>query len=241
MKHIGPYKIDEASLNRAYQHVVEKKSKSWGIMTAYRYANTPKENKLRNKELEGYLKSLGLGFFKVEGHWQECQDSNLNYVECPKDKLQDSVEESFFIPNISKDEIHQLGNKFEQDAVIYGGRDTNGSANLIFKNGETEDIGTFQPGKIEQAYSKLKGGRTWVFKKTGEVPKTEPELKFEPKAAPSKNPSMKLKSLLPKDVLNKMVKNPETGRMIKAKSALKYDKTSPVYKAVVNMVKMAKK
>lgn len=237
----GKYTMDEASLTRAYQHVVQQKVPSWGVMTAYRYANSPKENRMRNKQLESDLRGMGLGFFKVEGHWQECQDSSLNYIDCPKDKLQDSVEESLFVPNISAEQIHQLGKKYEQDAVIYGGKDTNGNANLIFKNGEKEDIGSFQPGKIEQAYSKLKGGRTWVFKQTGEAPKTEPEV--QPKAEPKKdtNKPIKLKSLLPKGVGDRMVKNPDTGKMIKMKSALKYDKQSPVHQTAVKMLQMLKK
>ena len=41
---------------------------------------------------------------------------------------------------------------------------------------------------------------------------------------------MSLKSLLPKD-LDKKIKNPETGKMIKIKSALQYDKTSKAHKA----------
>ena len=41
---------------------------------------------------------------------------------------------------------------------------------------------------------------------------------------------MSLKSLLPKD-LDKKVKNPDTGKMIKVSSALKYDKDTKAYKA----------
>ena len=47
---------------------------------------------------------------------------------------------------------------------------------------------------------------------------------------------MSLKSLLPKN-LNKTIKNPDTGRTIKVKSALGYDKQSKVYKAAANLVK----
>ena len=69
--------------------------------------------------------------------------------------------------------------------------------------------------------------------------------KVEPKAEPASqtmvaNPTQ-LKSLLPKGIADKLVKNPETGKMIKVKSALKYDKESPVYKATVAMVQKAKK
>lgn len=51
----------------------------------------------------------------------------------------------------------------------------------------------------------------------------------------------KLKSMVPKSVLDKKVKNPDTGRQIKVTSALGYDKKSPVYKAAANMLKQSKK
>ena len=235
MKHKGPYKLDEASLGRAYQHIIQKKVPSWGMMTAYRYINSPKENDQRNKELEKDLRSLGYGFFKVEGHWQECQDANLNYVDCPKDKLQDSVEESLFVPGISKEHAEKLCKKYEQDAVIYGGKDTGGDAHLIFKNGGEENIGQFEPGKVAQAYSKLKGGKSFVF----QAKKKEEPAKFEP-GEPKKD-NMKLKSLLPKGILDKTVKNPDTGKMIKVKSALKYDDDAQVKQAAKVMIKTALK
>jgi hypothetical protein len=45
-----------------------------------------------------------------------------------------------------------------------------------------------------------------------------------------KGNNMSLKSLLPKD-LDKKVKNPETGNMVKIKTALGYDKNTKAYKA----------
>ena len=45
-----------------------------------------------------------------------------------------------------------------------------------------------------------------------------------------KTNDMSLKSLLPKD-LDKKIKNPETGKMIKIKSALQYDKNTKAHKA----------
>jgi len=47
----------------------------------------------------------------------------------------------------------------------------------------------------------------------------------------------KLKSMLPKGALDKTIKNPDTGREIKVKSALGYDKKSSVYKAATSMLK----
>ncbi len=220
-------RLDEASLGRVLQHIEGKKNvKNWGMLTAYRYANTPYENKKLNKELETELRQMGHGFFKVEGHWVECQDQNLSYDDCPENLLKDAVEESLFVPNISAKEIHNLGKKYQQDAVIFGGEQTKGNATLIFKDGKVENIGKFSPDKIQQAYSKLKGGKTFVF---------QPE---EPKVSDDET---KLMDLMPKDVLNKKVKNPETGNMVKVQTALSYDEKHPAYKAATTMVKMATK
>jgi len=234
MKHCGPFMMDEASLSRAYQHVVEKKSDSWGMATAYRYANSKKENLAANKRLEQDLRKMGYGYFKVEGHWQECQDPNVNYTDCPKDKLRDSTEESLFVPNIKKEEMEKLCKKYEQDAVIYGDKDND--AHLIYKNGQSENIGKFQPAKVAQAYSKLKGGRTFIFGKDEPKKKEEPKKDIFGKQLDTKADINKLTSLLPKDVLNKTVKNPKTGNTIKVKSALSYDKKSPVFQAAKQLI-----
>jgi len=61
--------------------------------------------------------------------------------------------------------------------------------------------------------------------KNSEKEKQIPNKKEQPKSG-----DMKLKNLLPKD-LDKKVKNPETGKMIKIKSALQYDKNTPAHKA----------
>ncbi len=38
-------RLDEASLGRVLQHIEGKKNvKNWGMLTAYRYANTPNQN-----------------------------------------------------------------------------------------------------------------------------------------------------------------------------------------------------
>jgi hypothetical protein len=220
-------KLDEASLGRVLQHVQGKKNvKNWGMMTAYRYANTPNQNKTLNKKLEGELRKMGHGFFKVEGHWVECQDGNLSYEDCPKNLLKDAIEESLFVPNISAKEIHKLGKKYGQDAVIFGGEQTKGNATLIFKDGKVENIGKFSPNKIQQAYSKLKGGKTFVF---------NPE---EPKVSDDET---KLIDLMPKAALDKKVKNPQTGNMVKVKTALSYDEKHPAFKAATSLVAMMNK
>ena len=60
--------------------------------------------------------------------------------------------------------------------------------------------------------------------------KTQSKSKEVTKPTSAKGNDMSLKSLLPKD-LDKKVKNPDTGKMIKLKTALGYKKDSKAYKA----------
>ncbi|NBU81610.1 MAG: DUF3293 domain-containing protein [Flavobacteriaceae bacterium] len=230
--------LTEASLGRVLQHIQGKKNvKSWGVVTAYRYGNTPSENRQANERLASELRAKGLGFFKLEGHWQECQDKSVNYFDCPKDKLKDSIEISLFVPNISIKDIHALGNQFEQDSVLYGGEDTKGNGVLVYKNGRVENVGEMHPDNMQQAYSKLRNTKkVFAFQRKKGDRKTLPNL---PGSSAEKDD--KLIKLLPKDILNKTVKNPETGRNIKVQSALRYQDDAPVKKNAMSLVQMMQK
>jgi len=227
----GRYDINEASLGRIYQHVVSNpKMKNWGVVTASRGELTPAENKQRNKELENDLRKLGYGFVHVDGMWQECRKPDTEYKDCPDDMKVPTEEKSLFIPNISQEHIQALGKKYQQDSVLFADEKTKAKGEATFidsKSGEAFNIGKFAPGKIAQGYSKMKGGKVFTF---------EPEA--EPKVEPKKD-DMKLKSLLPKGILDKTVKNPDTGKMIKVKSALKYDDNHKVKQAAKAMIKTA--
>ena len=88
--------------------------------------------------------------------------------------------------------------------------------------------------KLKEKYPNIKMKVSHV---KHDIPKA-PEKKFNhtqkekevTKRETPKGNDMSLKSLLPKD-LDKKVKNPKTDKMIKIKSALQYDKNSPVFKA----------
>jgi hypothetical protein len=233
----GRYELDEASMGRIYQHIVSNpKTNSWAVITASRGENSPAENAKRNKDLENDLRKMGLGFVHADGMWRECKNQSIEYKDCPEELKVPSEEKVLFIPNIPKDKAVELGKKYQQDSVLYADEETKAKGEATFidsKSGEEFNIGKFTPGKVAQGYTKMKGDKVFTFLQPGE--KGE-----KPKEQPKKN-DMKLKSLVPKGVLDKMVKNPETGNMIKLKSALKKDKTSPVYRTAVGMVKQSKK
>lgn len=176
------FKLDEASLGRVYQHVTGQKGiTSWGMITAYRSTNSKKDNIKVNKQLQSDIRSENLGYFEVEGHWRECQDPNVAYEDCPDSKLKDSIEVSLFVPGISKDTISKLCKKYNQDAVVYSGKDTEGKVVLIFRNGSTQVIGSkFEPNKVAQAYSVVKN-RSFLFKEQSKLTNLLPSRAYENK------------------------------------------------------------
>lgn len=233
----GRYDLNEASLGRVYQHVVSNpKMKNWGVVTASRGELSKAENKKRNKELEADLRKMGYGFVHVDGMWQECRKPDTEYKDCPDDMKVPTEEKSLFIPNISKEDVQKLGNKYQQDSVLFADAETRAKGEATFidsKSGESFNIGKFSPGKIAQGYSKMKGGKVFTF---------EPKTAEEPKKADTPSASdTKLTANLPKDIANKTVRNPKTGKNIKVTSALKYDDKSPVYKAATSLVAMMNK
>lgn len=89
--------------------------------------------------------------------------------------------------------------------------------------------------KLKEKYPNIKMKVQHVKHETPSIPKntfnkSEKEKPMSNKKEAPKGNDMSLKSLLPKD-LDKKVKNPDTGKMIKISSALKYDKNTKAFKA----------
>jgi len=157
-----PFVLNEVSLSRVYQHT---KNGQFGIVTNYRVGRTPEDNRRGFQELRAHLRSLNLGGIVLLGHWQECQDSSIPYEQCQPDLKTDAVEPSLFIPNITLDVLNSIVDKYDQDAAVYAGPETDGKVALIFRGGGTQILGDFQPNRVSRAYSELRGGkgRTFVF------------------------------------------------------------------------------
>ena len=149
--------INEASLSRVWQHTTNGKS-AIGILTAFRGEYTAEENVNRNKLLAANIRTLGYGFFYLDGYWIE----NQNTAE-----EQHVKEDSLFVIGKITDtafanNIHSLGNKFEQEAVIVQDEHP---ARLIFKDNTISELGVLQPGSLGEIYSKLRRNKgTFIFK-----------------------------------------------------------------------------
>jgi len=149
--------LSEAGLSRVLQRV--DKADDLIIITAYRSNISKKENIKRNRALRGELNSRKMGSYQLLGHWRECQDSNVEYSKCPKDKLVDTTEHSFLV--IKPDDMDskhflnflvKMAKKYDQDGIVYKHED---EYTIVNKRGATEfKIGTnVGIGKLGQAYS----------------------------------------------------------------------------------------
>lgn len=149
--------ISEASLSRILKKVKFDK-KDFGIITSYRDSNSEKENIKTFKQLQLFYNSKKMGGYVLIGHWQECQDDNIEYENCPKDQLVDVIEKSLLV--VKPDEMEQKEfeeillsqvKKYNQDSAIIS---IDGEINLLFKDGKKMKIGDkVTMNKISQAYS----------------------------------------------------------------------------------------
>jgi hypothetical protein len=156
-------KLHEASLSRVWQHVQNAPEKGFGILTSWRVNNTKEENIQNFSLLKSQLKANGLGFFQVDGRWKECKDPTVSYDNCPEDQLQDTKEPSLFVIGITPELLAALLSRYEQDAGVYAGPETDGKIKLIFKDGSDSDLGEFTPDNLSQAYSTLRKKKTKSF------------------------------------------------------------------------------
>jgi hypothetical protein len=130
------------------------------------------------------------------------------------------------------------------DDVVYNKRtNTVGIVRLADERGETK---TDADGNVNTDDLEPFNPMKYPHQKDAKVaPSTKKEIDtrglwkpFAQKDEPKKD-DMKLKSLIPKGILDKTVMNPDTGKMIKVKSALKYDDTSKAKQAAKAMIKTA--
>ena len=151
-------KLTETSLSRVWQHFNDP-DRNVAILTAFRGEYDHDENVKRNRTLAAQIRQLGYGFFFVDGYWIENQGS--------PDEKHVSEDSIFVIAPANKsnfaEQMHKLGNEYNQDAVLVKDQD---SVRLIFKDGGEQELGNLQPGKLAQAYTKLrtnKRSNTFVF------------------------------------------------------------------------------
>lgn len=95
--------INESSLSRILTHI--EKTKSFGVISPFRKENSDKENEENFKELASTVRKMGYGYIQLRGGY----NGDEGFF----------AEKSLFIPNIKRNEIIELGKKYNQHSVIH--------------------------------------------------------------------------------------------------------------------------
>jgi hypothetical protein len=164
--------LTEAGLSRLLSQI---KDKDFLIITAFRWDFDKKENIKRNRKLRGFLNDNKMGVYQLIGHWRECKLTDVDYNDCPKDKLVDVVERSFLVvkpENMLLDDFINLAinltKRFDQDASLVS---INGIIYALQKTGKKDRIGNgVTLNKISQAYSQFVKKQNIPFVFECEVP-----------------------------------------------------------------------
>jgi len=135
--------LNEASLGRVYRHIKDAKYKSLTLITAWRSQFAHNENQRRNKRLMNDIRSTGAGAFKLIGVYKY------------KDGTADE-EDSFGVIGLTRDNAVKLMKRYDQEAIVYLGPETDGEAMLIFSSGDVNKLGEFDPMKVADAYSRIR-------------------------------------------------------------------------------------
>ena len=133
-----------ASLGRIYQHYLASGQKSYAILTSWRSDLAEPVNLENVERLKQMIRSAQLGFSKLLGKWKNDKDEIVS-------------EPSFFIPGISLELAKKIQEKFNQDAIVYAGPETEGKVFLYSRDGSTMDLGKFHPTRIGDIFSEIKG------------------------------------------------------------------------------------
>jgi hypothetical protein len=164
--------VCEASLNRMLTHA----NQPFGIVTAYRKHNmdgslrTKEQNIAANRDLRAVLNSHNMGVHQLIGHWQECKDESIPYLQCPPEMKVDVIERSYFVPkpeSMPLDEFEniliELGEENHQDGIMLNDGEI---TRLAFVGGKDIPLGkNITLNKIAQGYSRhiLKQNVPFVF------------------------------------------------------------------------------
>lgn len=147
--------ITEAGLSRVLNKI---ENNVFSIITAYRGEYNKYQNITRNRNLRNEFNKRKMGVYQLVGHWRECSVDNVDYNDCPDDKLIDVVERSYLVVKPEdieygefEDIIIDLVNKFDQDGAIL--KNDKGFF-IVESSGNKFKIGSKMVlGKISQAYS----------------------------------------------------------------------------------------
>lgn len=100
----GEKPLVESSLSRIMQHI-ENPNSTFGQISAFRGEFSREENENRHEQLKKDVRNKGLGFIEMSGGFKE-EDGNVQEL-------------SLFVPNISRKDAIELGERYGQFSILW--------------------------------------------------------------------------------------------------------------------------
>jgi len=134
--------VTEASLSRLYAHAQDG---NFAIVSGWRSSQPKAENEVANSAIRQEIRSMGLGYIELEGHWEE-----------------NAPEPLYCVFGLARDQALRIRRTYHQDAVIHGEGNPGGRVLLLRAEGHTDCFGESTPLALTQAIAAWKGS-TYVL------------------------------------------------------------------------------
>lgn len=139
----------ESSISRIWQHITN--GKNFAVISAF-LGDDDELDMESHKQLAKDIRQLGLGYIPL--------DSGYSYKDTERGHDKIKNEKSYFIPNISKEDALQLGEKYGQETILWKDQDEfvmirpDGGVEMTFKKDESDSL-TFDKDVLKMAFSSL--------------------------------------------------------------------------------------
>lgn len=121
------------------------KDKNFGTISAYKTTLAPEENKKAQEALKQDVRSKGYGYKEMKGVYRYADGTTGH-------------EYSLFIPNIKKEDLIEIGNKYDQETVLYADPEKNKIVLDFIKENKTKEYDKMEIGlrKAWEAWTEFK-------------------------------------------------------------------------------------
>ena len=166
------YDVNEASLSLIWQHI--NSDRPFANVTAFRGDRTLAENIKMNKKMANEFRKMGYGYFYVDGYWIENKGTSLE--QSVKEDTLFVIGDSNDTDFIQKVSALAFNKEYQQEAVLF--KTVDRKIEVHFSNGKVEKLDGFHPNRIEDFYTKLRGGSGGSYTFEGFQPTTNMGKKY---------------------------------------------------------------
>ena len=146
----------ESSWGRIIQHI--EGERTFAAISAYVFELDRETNEQRHEQLRNDIRTMGYGYIEM--------DAAYTYKSKKTGNTKWAYEESFFIPNITKEQALNLGREYDQETILWKDPEQfvelycdTGNVSMEFQMERDEDGQiTFDPEVLKNVWSKLKKG-----------------------------------------------------------------------------------